>query len=72
MDHNIGSADRIVRLIGGAVLIAIGVASLVGLLGFGTVAGVGAVLIGAVFLGTALTRICLVYRILGVETTDSS
>ncbi|WP_254532599.1 YgaP family membrane protein [Natrinema gelatinilyticum] len=72
MKHNIGSADRVVRLIGGALLVVIGVASLAGLLEFGTVAGVGAVLIGAIFLGTALTRVCLVYRLLGIETSDSS
>ncbi|WP_090623102.1 YgaP family membrane protein [Natrinema salaciae] len=71
MKNNIGSTDRIGRAVGGAVLAAIGVATLVGALEFGTVVGVLAVVVGAVLLGTALTRICLLYRILGVDTSES-
>lgn len=67
--YNIGSTDRIVRALGGAVLAAVGVATLAGALDFGTAAGTVAVLIGSVLLGTALTRTCLLYRILGVDTS---
>ena len=69
MKYNIGATDRNVRALGGAVVALVGVATLAGALEFGTVTGAVAVLIGTVLLGTALTRTCLVYRILGVDTS---
>ncbi|ELZ09567.1 hypothetical protein C478_15347 [Natrinema thermotolerans DSM 11552] len=62
--------DRNVRAVGGAVLSAVGVATLVGALEFGTAVGAVALLIGGVLVGTALTRTCLLYRILGVDTSS--
>ncbi|MFC6719024.1 DUF2892 domain-containing protein [Natrialbaceae archaeon GCM10025810] len=68
MEHNIGLVDRNVRAVGGTVLAVLGIAILIGVLEFGTVVGALALVIGGVLLGTALTRTCLLYRILGVDT----
>ncbi|OLZ40580.1 hypothetical protein A6E15_06055 [Natrinema saccharevitans] len=70
MKHNVGATDRNVRAVGGAVLAAVGVAILGGALEFGTAVGAVALLIGGVLVGTALTRTCLLYRILGVDTSS--
>jgi hypothetical protein len=63
--HNIGSADRVVRLSAGAVLALVGVASIGGVLGLGSIAGAIAVL-----LATALTRSCPLFHLLGMILTD--
>ncbi|MFA9417405.1 DUF2892 domain-containing protein [Natrinema sp. HArc-T2] len=68
MENNVGSVDRLVRLVGGAVLVAIGIASLAHILHAGTIVGVIATLVGLVFFGTGLTRFCLLYQLLGVDT----
>lgn len=68
MQNNVGSIDRLVRLVGGAVLVAIGIASLAHLIPAGTVVGAIATLVGLVFFGTGLTRFCLFYQLLGVDT----
>ncbi|UHQ95134.1 YgaP family membrane protein [Haloterrigena alkaliphila] len=68
MKHNIGWTDRIVRAVGGAGLAAVGIAALSDALEFETTASTAALLIGGILLGTALTRTCLLYRILGVDT----
>ncbi len=70
--HNIGSTDRNVRAVGGAVLAVLGVAILIGVLEFGTAVGAVALVIGGVLLGTALTRTCLAYRLLGVDTCETT
>ncbi|WP_254762866.1 YgaP family membrane protein [Natrinema marinum] len=72
MESNIGSTDRLARLVGGAVLLALGVATLAGVLEFGPAAGAVATVVGIVFVGTALTRFCLLYRVLGVDTCTVS
>ncbi|MBZ6496871.1 YgaP family membrane protein [Natrinema longum] len=72
MEHNIGSMDRIVRAVVGAVLAAVGIAIFGGALEFGTTLGGVALVIGVVFLGTALVRTCLLYRILGIDTSESA
>ena len=71
METNIGSVDRIVRLVGGAVLAAIGIASLTGVLHAGAVVGAIATLVGLVFFGTGLTRFCLLYQLLGMDTCQA-
>jgi len=68
METNIGSVDRIARLVGGAVLTAIGIAALADILHAGTIVGAIATLVGLVFFGTGLTRFCLLYQLLGVDT----
>ncbi len=72
MESNIGSVDRRARLVGGAVLLVIGIATLAGVLEYGVAAGAIAAVVGGVSLGTALTRFCLLYRVLGVDTCDVS
>ncbi|MDS0473374.1 DUF2892 domain-containing protein [Natrinema sp. 1APR25-10V2] len=72
MKSNIGSADRMARLVVGAVLLAVGVATLAGVLEYGVAAGAIAAVVGVVALGTGLTRFCLLYRVLGVDTCDVS
>ncbi|PCR88955.1 YgaP family membrane protein [Natrinema ejinorense] len=72
MEYNIGSTDRTVRAVAGAVLAAVGIAILGGALEFGTTLGGVALVIGVVFLGTALVRTCLLYRILGIDTSESA
>ena len=71
MENNIGSIDRIVRLVGGAVLAAIGIASLAGVLQAGMIVGAIATLVGLVFFGTGVTRFCLFYQLLGVDTCSA-
>ncbi|AEH39397.1 YgaP family membrane protein [Halopiger xanaduensis] len=68
MEHNIGWKDQIARTVGGAGLAAVGIAALSGALDVGTTLGAVALLIGGILPGTALTRTCLLYRILGVDT----
>lgn len=68
MENNVGSVDRIARLVGGAALAAIGIASLADVLHAGTVVGAIATLVGLIFFGTGLTRFCLLYQLLGIDT----
>ena len=60
---NVGSADRLIRLILGAALILL---SLTG--AFGGLAWL-AVLAGVVLAGTAFLKFCPVYRLTGLKTT---
>ena len=74
MELNVGSTDRLVRIVLGAVLLV--VAILVGLgvvgIGSGTLATVGALLVlavvGLVLLVTGYTQTCPAYRLLGIRT----
>ncbi|MEL6964197.1 MAG: DUF2892 domain-containing protein [Pseudomonadota bacterium] len=63
MSVNVGSADRVVRLILGLVLIAFSVFSSMGPFG-ATIAAV----IGTILAVTALVRFCPLYRLLGIRT----
>lgn len=71
MAPNIGSADRTVRFVAGATLAALALASFAGVLSLDPVAAALALLVGAVLVGTAATRLCLVYRVLGVDTCST-
>ena len=74
MKKNVGRTDRIVRLALGAVFAVVGVlgyGGIVGLafLGIGqALAAVLFVLVGALLLATGATRVCAIYRVLGVDT----
>lgn len=68
MEQNVGATDRSVRLVAGAVLALAGIAGFAGLWATNTVVAVLLVLVGAVLLGTGLTRQCLLYRPLGINT----
>lgn len=73
MKNNIGSTDRLVRVVGGVVLAAVGLGILGELFGFGlgTTVGVVVTLLGIVLAATGVVRLCLVYRLLGIDTSGS-
>lgn len=68
MDKNVGSADRYIRLVLGAVLAVVGVAGLLGVWAMNIAIAVVLVVVGAVFLGTGYTRQCLLYKPFGIDT----
>ena len=63
MDINVGSADRLIRIIAGLVLIAVPF-----VLGWSMLGMIVSALIGAVLVVTALVRFCPAYRLLGIRT----
>ncbi|WP_436934788.1 YgaP-like transmembrane domain [Halovenus marina] len=69
MKSNIGPTDRTVRLALGALLVVLGLVVVAGIAPGGPVVGALALLVGVVLVGTALTRMCLVYRLVGVDTS---
>lgn len=58
MKRNIGSLDRIVRLLLGALLVALSVTGHIGIWGY----------VGAVFVITSVINFCPLYRLVGVST----
>lgn len=73
MQKNVGGYDRIARLGIGPVLVLVGIAALVGWISLATgTLGVAiaalAIVVGAVLLVTALTRVCFVNSLLGIDT----
>ena len=69
MIKNVGSTDRLIRLIAGAILLIIAVPSLagmafVGLGGWAWLVG----LVGVVLVATALLNFCPAYTLIGVNT----
>lgn len=71
MENNIGATDRLTRIAVGLGLAVAGLATLGGLLGFGTTVGAVATLLGVVLIATGLVRVCLLYRLVGIDTSDS-
>ena len=73
METNVGGFDRIARLVAGLALFALGIAAGAGVLTLASgtlgtaLAGLAAV-VGLVFFLTGLTRTCLLYSLLGVNT----
>lgn len=73
MERNVGGYDRIARLVVGPILIVVGAASLVGILGLaagtlGLALGVFALLVGAVLTITGLARKCPLNSLIGMNT----
>lgn len=73
MEKNVGGYDRIARFVAGPILLVVGIAALADLvtLAAGTLGlaiGVLAVLVGAVFLVTAIIQKCPINSLLGVNT----
>ena len=67
MMTNVGTVDRILRAILGAVLLYLAFVS--GLPAFdGAVLKYGAAIVGVVMLGVAATRSCPIYSIFGIKT----
>jgi hypothetical protein len=69
--NNISATDRAVRVVVGLVVGVIGLATLGGLLGLGATIGAALLLVGLILVGTGLVRVCLLYRLLGIDTSRS-
>lgn len=67
MTANLGSIDRILRVVLGAVLILAPFLSGMALFSSGVATAIS-VLVGAVLIGTAAMRFCPLYRIFGIRT----
>ncbi|MEZ5931725.1 MAG: DUF2892 domain-containing protein [Alphaproteobacteria bacterium] len=63
MSANVGSADRLIRIIVGLVLIVLPLAS-----GWSMLSTIISLIVGAVLIVTALVRFCPLYRLIGVRT----
>jgi hypothetical protein len=63
MSINVGSADRLIRIVLGLVLIALTVMS-----GWGMLGTIVAAVVGGVLVVTALFRFCPAYRLFGIRT----
>lgn len=70
MQQNVGTTDRVIRIVLGLVLI---LAPLVNIpaIWSSPVWGYGAMLVGAVLVITALVRMCPLYRLLGIDTCQT-
>ena len=66
MKENVGGADRIVRAVAAPVLIALGYTRLGG--NRGALPGVLAIVTGALLAETAITRVCPMNELLGIDT----
>ncbi len=64
-EKNVGGTDRTVRFVGGVVLLLAGVVALVQR---SRRNGLGALILGAGLLASALTQRCTVNKILGIDT----
>lgn len=71
MKNNISVTDRRTRIAVGIGLTAVGLAILSSLLGLGTTVGAVVTLLGLVLVVTGLVRVCLLYRLLGINTSGS-
>jgi hypothetical protein len=67
MTANIGTIDRILRIVLGLVLIALPFISGLALFQSGIAVAVS-VILGIVMLATSATRFCLLYRLVGIRT----
>lgn len=70
MKPNVGSVDRIGRILVALVLFAGGVAALAGYWDVGVVIGGFALLGGAVFFVTGASRRCPIYEMVGIDTSE--
>ncbi|GGK71857.1 YgaP family membrane protein [Haloarcula sebkhae] len=71
IENNIGATDRLTRIAVGLGLAVVGLATLGGLLGLETTVGAVVTLLGVVLVATGLVRVCLLYRLVGIDTSGS-
>jgi len=71
MKNNIGVTDRRTRIVVGLGLVVAGSATLGGSLGLGTTVGAALTLLGVVLVGTGVARVCLLYQLLGIDTSGN-
>ncbi len=67
MECNVGTGDRIARIVFGVVVLA-GV-YFMGLLG--DILGIVLALVGLVMIGTGITRFCALYKLMGISTCEA-
>lgn len=68
MERNVGGLDRTARLAIGPILALVGVLVLADVVAASALVGGGLLLVGAVLLVTGLTQMCIINRLLGVNT----
>ena len=61
--------DSRTRIVVGLVVGLIGLATLGSLIGFGTMIGAALSIAGLILAGTGFVRVCLLYRLLGIDTS---
>lgn len=66
---NVGSADKMIRIVLGVVLLAF---SFIKLGGFSSTVGIITAIVGVVLIATALINFCPLYRVLNMRTTKQS
>jgi hypothetical protein len=66
MKENVGTADRVARALVGPALMRLGYARLGG--HYGRVAGLAAMISGALIIESAITRVCPLNALLGIDT----
>ncbi|WP_437682065.1 YgaP family membrane protein [Sorangium sp. So ce131] len=70
MQENVGTLDRTARLVAGPLLMGLGATALGGLRG--RPGGLAALVAGALIVESAITRVCPVNRLLGVDTREKA
>ena len=67
MSANVGSIDRIIRLVAGIVLVALPFLTNMAIFASGT-ATIISVVVGLILIGTAAMKFCPLYRLFGIQT----
>jgi membrane-bound ClpP family serine protease len=70
MQLNVGSTDRLIRIILGAALIALPLFGIVS--SFASTLGIVMAIVGAVFVVTGFVSFCPLYRIIGASTKSDT
>lgn len=71
MTANVGSADRLIRIVLGLILVLLPFVTNFGLWA-NPIAAFGAPIVGVVLIVTALVRFCPLYRLIGVRTCKTA
>ncbi|SDZ40388.1 Protein of unknown function [Jannaschia faecimaris] len=70
MTPNVGTVDRVVRLVVGLVLILAPLLNIPAIWSSGVLA-YGSIIVGLVLVATGLLRMCPLYRLLGMNTLET-
>ncbi len=65
---NVGSTDKLIRLVAGAILAAWGILGA----GLASTIGILAVIVGIVFIATGLLNFCPIFKMLGINSNSST
>jgi len=71
MKQNVGTVDRNVRLVVGAILILAAIAAYAGLFSLSAAVTAVVFLVGVILFGTGAARTCLIYSLLGLDTAHA-